>query len=127
MATHKPLEVLIVEDHRDARTTMRLLLTLSHGHIVHEAADGDSGVRLALELRPNLALIDVGLPDMSGHEVARRIRAGLGPDGMVLVAVTGYDSDEDRRLALEAGFDFHIVKPMDPRDLARVLQAAVSE
>lgn len=116
----RALEVLIVEDHRDARTTMRMLLTLHHGHVVHEAADGASALRIALEERPDVALIDVGLPDMSGHEVARRIRAALGPDAILLVAVTGYGSADDRRLAHEAGFDFHLVKPVDPQALARI-------
>ena len=116
----EPLQVLIVEDHRDARTTMRLLLTLHHGHVVHEAEDGATGVRIALATKLHVALIDVGLPDMSGYEVARRIRAALGPDPIVLVAVTGYDTDDDRRLAHEAGFAFHLVKPVDARALARI-------
>ena len=118
--TRRALEVLIVEDNRDARTTMRMLLTLHHGHVVHEAADGASALRIALENPPDVALIDVGLPDMSGHEVARRIRAALG-SAIVLVAVTGYGSPDDRRLAHEAGFDFHLVKPVEPKALARIL------
>lgn len=118
--TGGPLQVLIVEDHGDSRTTMRLLLTLHHGHVVHEAADGASAVRLALETKPHLALIDVGLPDFSGYEVARRIRAAPGAGAIVLVAVTGYDSPEDRRLAQEAGFDFHLVKPVDANALKRI-------
>ena len=122
--TPVPLEILIVEDHRDVRTTMRMLLTLHHGHVVHEAADGASALRVALETRPDVALIDVGLPDMSGHEVARRMRASLGP-GIVLVAVTGYDSADDRRLAHEAGFAFHLVKPVDAKELARILNDVV--
>lgn len=121
----KPLEILIVEDHRDSRTTLRMLLTLAHGHVVHEAADGGTAVRLALAERPDVALIDVGLPDMSGHEVARRIRAALGPDGIVLVAVTGYGSADDRRLAHEAGFDFHLVKPVDGKALVRIFDGIV--
>lgn len=118
------LDVLIVEDHHDSRTTMRMLLTLAHGHVVHEAADGETAVRLALEAKPHLALIDIGLPDISGYEVARRIREALGPGGMVLAALTGHGSEEDRRLALEAGFDFHMVKPVEAKDLARVLESA---
>jgi CheY-like chemotaxis protein len=117
--TRRALEVLIVEDHRDARTTMRMLLTLRHGHVVHEAADGASALRVALENPPDVALIDLGLPDMSGHEVARRMRAALG-SAIVLVAVTGYGSPDDRRLAHEAGFDFHLVKPVEPKALARI-------
>lgn len=121
----RALEVLIVEDHRDARTTMRMLLTLHHGHVVHEAADGASALRIALENPPEVALIDVGLPDMSGHEVARRIRAALGP-AIVLVAVTGYGSPDDRRLAHDAGFDFHLVKPVDLKALADIFDGVRS-
>lgn len=121
----RALEVLIVEDHRDARTTMRMLLTLHHGHVVHEAADGASALRIALENPPEVALIDVGLPDMSGYEVARRIRAALGP-AIVLVAVTGYGSPDDRRLAHDAGFDFHLVKPVDPNALAGIFDSVRS-
>lgn len=102
---------------------MRLLLTLHHGHVVHEAEDGASALRIALATQLHVALIDVGLPDMSGYEVARRIRAALGPDPIVLVAVTGYDTDDDRRLAHEAGFAFHLVKPVDARALARIFDA----
>src|SRR5688500_16448509 len=123
--TRGPLEILLVEDHRDSRTTMRMLLTLHHGHVVHEAADGASAVRLALETRPQVALVDVGLPDMTGHEVARHIRAALGPDGIVLIAVTGYGSADDRRLAEEAGFDFHLVKPVEWSALARIFEGIV--
>ncbi|HYC45967.1 MAG TPA: response regulator [Burkholderiales bacterium] len=70
--TSVPLRVLIVEDNRDARTTMRLLLTMAHGYAVHEAADGASGVQAALDARPDVALIDLGLPDVDGCEVAAR-------------------------------------------------------
>ena len=120
----RQLEILLVEDHRDARTTMRMLLTLHHGHVVHEAADGATALRLAAQAKPDLALIDIGLPDMSGHEVARRIRAAPGAETIVLVALTGHGSDEDRQRAMEAGFDFHLVKPVQTDALARVFEAA---
>ena len=117
-----PLKVLIVEDNRDARTTMRMLLTLGHGHVVYEAADGASGVASALELRPDVALIDVGLPDVDGHEVARRIRAVLDASEIVLIALTGYGTAEDRRLAREAGFDIHLVKPVESSALLKIFE-----
>lgn len=115
-----PLKILIVEDNRDARTTMRMLLTMGHGHIVYEAADGASGVRSALELRPDVALIDLGLPDIDGHEVARRIRAQLDANAIVLIALTGYGTAEDQRLTRESGFDVHLVKPVESAALLRI-------
>lgn len=120
-ASESHLRILIVEDNRDARTVMRMLLSRGHGHTVYEAGDGDSGVRSAIELKPDVALIDIGLPDLDGHAVARRIRDALGSDGIVLVALTGYGSPEDQQLARESGFDVHLVKPVDSQALARVL------
>ena len=117
-----PLKVLIVEDHHDARTTMRMLLSLSYGHVVYEAADGESGVRSALDLRPDVALIDLGLPDVDGTEVARRIRAVLGRGEIMLIALTGYASPEDRRLTQAAGFDIHLVKPVETSALQRIFE-----
>src|SRR5688572_15796478 len=107
------LRILIVEDNRDARTTMRMLLSMGYGHDVYEAPDGTTGVRLALELKPDVALVDLGLPDVDGHEVARRVRAVLDRQAIVLVALTGYGSAEDQRRTHEAGFDAHLVKPVE--------------
>ena len=120
-----PLRVLIVEDNRDARTTLRMLLALSYGHDVYQASDGASGVRLALELRPDVALIDLGLPDVGGHEVARRIRAVLDVRAMRLIALTGYGSAEDRRLTRQSGFDAHLVKPEESAALLRIFEDIV--
>lgn len=117
------LKVLIIEDHHDARTTMRMLLSLGYGHTVYEAADGESGLRSALELRPDVALIDLGLPDLDGKEVARRLRAQIDKREMLLIALTGYDSAEDQRLALEAGFDVHLVKPVKSAALQNILES----
>ena len=120
-----PLKVLLVEDNRDARTTMRMLLSLSFGYDVYEAADGASGVRLVLEEKPDVALIDLGLPDIDGHEVARRIRAALDAREITLIAVTGYGSAEDRRRTQESGFDMHLVKPVESADLVRIFEGLV--
>lgn len=120
--TRGPLEVLIVEDNRDIRTTLRMLLSMGRGHVVHEAADGASGVRLALELRPDVALVDIGLPDFDGREVARRIRAVLDRSEILLIALTGYGSAEDQRLSQEAGFDIHLLKPVDMDKLERIFE-----
>jgi PAS domain S-box-containing protein len=111
--------VLIVEDNADARDTLKLLLTLQ-GHRVDTAADGLRGVEQALANRPQVALIDLGLPGLDGYEVARQVRAARG-DGVFLVALTGFGQEEDRRRALEVGFNAHLVKPVDLDELSRVL------
>jgi CheY-like chemotaxis protein len=116
---HRPLKILIVEDHRDARTTMRMLLSMAYGHTVYEAADGASGVTSAIDARPDVALIDLGLPDIDGHEVARQIRATLN-ESIVLIALTGYGSAEDQQRTVDAGFDRHLVKPVDASELVRI-------
>jgi CheY-like chemotaxis protein len=113
------LSILLIEDHDDAREAMRALLELE-GHAVEAAADGIHGIELARQKNPDVALIDIGLPGMDGYEVARRIRA-LGGPRPFLVALTGYGQPEDRQQAAEAGFDAHLVKPVDPPDLTRVL------
>jgi signal transduction histidine kinase/CheY-like chemotaxis protein len=112
--------VLIVEDNADAREMLRVGLTLQ-GHEVHEAADGKTAVERAVELAPEVALIDVGLPGFDGYEVARRIRATEGGRSMFLVAVTGYGQAEDRRRAQDAGFDAHVTKPVLPEQLAELI------
>jgi signal transduction histidine kinase len=112
--------VLIVEDNRDAREGLRLLLE-SWGHRVEEAADGQGGVERALEVKPDVALIDVGLPGLDGYAVARAIRSGPGGEGVRLVAVTGYGQPEAIQRAREAGFTEHLVKPIDPDTLRCLL------
>ena len=117
-----PLKVLIVEDNRDARTTLRMLLTMGYGHLVYEAGEGLSAVQLALEQRPDVALIDLGLPGIDGYEVARRIRESLGRNAIFLAALTGYSDDDDRVRTEEAGFDVHLVKPVESAALAQLLR-----
>jgi PAS domain S-box-containing protein len=112
--------VLVVEDNEDAREMLRNLLHIL-GHEVHEACDGASGIEEARRVRPDAALIDIGLPGIDGYEVARRIRAEV--PGARLVAVTGYGQPEDRERALAAGFDVHLVKPVDLDQLQRLLTA----
>jgi CheY-like chemotaxis protein len=111
--------VLIIEDDRDASEMLRISLQLA-GHRVFEAHDGEQGVEAALRLEPDVALIDIGLPKLDGYEVARRIRQGLGATPM-LVAISGYGQIEDQRKSGEAGFDLHLVKPLDPMKLAGIL------
>jgi PAS domain S-box-containing protein len=112
--------VLVIEDNADARAMLRHLLETA-GHEVHEAADGRQGLAMALALRPDVALIDLGLPGLDGFEIARQLRAADERRTMLLVAVTGYGSPDDRERSLLAGFDVHLVKPVDPDLLAGVL------
>jgi len=114
--------VLVVEDGADARRAMRTLLRL-WGHEVELADDGRQGLEKAIAFRPDVALVDIGLPGLDGYEVARRIRAALGRE-IMLVALTGYGQPEDRARAKEAGFDIHLVKPVDPQRLRQLLSDA---
>jgi CheY-like chemotaxis protein/two-component sensor histidine kinase len=121
-APSAPRRVLVIEDNDDSRDMLRQVLEHA-GHEVHDAGDGPQGVDAALRLEPDVALIDVGLPELDGYEVARRIRAQARQD-MLLVALTGYGLAEDRERALAAGFDLHLVKPIDFDRLFDVLAAA---
>ena len=104
-----PCKILIVEDNRDARDMLRDILEMA-GHEVLDAPDGSTALKLAIEARPDVAIVDIGLPDITGYEVARRIRAALADD-VTIVALTGYGQAKDIQHALEAGFDVHLVKP----------------
>jgi PAS domain S-box-containing protein len=117
----KGRQVLIIEDNADARSSLAILLTLQ-GHRVQTAATGPDGIQLALTARPEVALIDLGLPGVDGCEVARRLRAALGK-GVRLVALTGHAQEEARRSTQEAGFDTHLVKPVDIEELNQALGA----
>ena len=111
-----------MEDNVDAREMLRHLLNLA-GHEVHEAADGPTGLEAALRLRPDVALVDVGLPGFDGYQLARRVRGSPGPF-IYLVALTGYGQPDDRRHAMEAGFDAHLVKPVNPDALLAAIHTA---
>src|SRR5579871_4374991 len=109
--------------------SMALLLGL-WGHNVQTAADGPSALLLAEVYRPDVVLLDVGLPGMDGHQVALRLRGSLGLRQALVVAVSGYAQAADRRRSLAAGCDLHWVKPVEPADLRRLLaarQGALSE
>jgi two-component system, sensor histidine kinase len=101
---------------------LRILLETS-GHEVHDAGDGVSGVELAVRLEPDTVLIDIGLPGIDGYEVARQIRSKLGGRSR-LIALSGYGQQKDRERAFDAGFDDHLLKPVDPARLVSVLAAA---
>jgi CheY-like chemotaxis protein len=115
------LRILVIDDNDDGRSTMQELLELL-GHAVELAEDGASGVEKALACDPDLALVDIGLPKIDGYEVARRIRARPNGARPWLVALTGYGQPDDRRMALEAGFDRHLVKPVSYDDLSNLLR-----
>jgi two-component system, sensor histidine kinase len=112
-------KILVIEDNADAREMLRVALELD-GHRVEVAEDGPRGVEAALRGRPDVALVDIGLPGLDGYEVARRIRESLGRE-VRLVALTGYGQAQDRRRTHDAGFDVHLVKPVDPRVLGPLL------
>jgi len=120
---HVGVPVLIVEDDRDGRAALVELLRL-WGYEVTMADDGVAGAQHAEEYRPAVALVDIDLPGIDGYEVARKIRTAYPTDAPVLIALTGFGQPADQRRALEAGFDFHLVKPVDPPQLARLLQIA---
>jgi CheY-like chemotaxis protein len=110
--------VLVVDDNADAAETLAALVTV-FGHTAEVAHDGPSAIAKARAHAPDIVLCDVGLPGMSGYEVARTLRAEL--DGVRLVAVTGYGQSDDVAAAIRAGFDAHVTKPPDPRELERLL------
>jgi PAS domain S-box-containing protein len=112
--------VLIVEDNDDTREMLRILLE-RQGHEVFEATDGPEGIRMASRVRPDLALVDIGLPILDGYEVARHIRMQPHQPAR-LIALTGYGQPEDVQRSLAAGFDELIVKPVDPARLTQLLQ-----
>jgi PAS domain S-box-containing protein len=124
--TSVPRRILIVDDHEDSRASLRVLLEMA-GHHVAEAKDGPGAVSTALAFWPEVAFIDIGMPDMDGYEVARQIRAVPKGREMVLVALTGYGEPEDRKRARRAGFDGHLLKPVEPDRLAYVLATAVAQ
>jgi signal transduction histidine kinase/ActR/RegA family two-component response regulator len=114
-------KILVVEDNPDAAATLRDFLELS-GHEVELAASGTDGVQAAREFHPEVVLCDLGLPGMTGYEVATALRKDPSTRSARLIAVTGYGREEDRRRSKEAGFDLHLTKPVDPAQLKALLQ-----
>jgi CheY-like chemotaxis protein len=112
--------VLIVDDKRDAADSLAAVLR-QMGHQVDLVHDGRTGMEFALRMRPHVVLMDVAIHGMSGLELGREMRQALGPE-VRIVAITGYGSDEDRRQSLEAGFDQHLVKPVDPAFLRSLIR-----
>ena len=114
--------ILIVDDSPTEVHVMQKALE-KHGYRTAAAADGAEGVRLAREMSPDLIFMDIGLPGMDGYEVARRLREHPALKEVKLIAVTGYGQDADRLQSQEAGFHYHLVKPVDAQKLQEVLVA----
>jgi signal transduction histidine kinase/CheY-like chemotaxis protein len=112
--------ILVVDDNRDSALSLALLLRLS-GHETHTAFDGLEAVEAAATFKPDVILLDIGLPKLNGYEACRRIREQPSGKSMVLIALTGWGQDEDRRKSQEAGFDFHLIKPVGLVALAKLL------
>jgi CheY-like chemotaxis protein len=112
--------ILIADDNQDALESLALMLRME-GHEVHCASDGEEALLLAGQRKPEIVVLDVGMPKLDGCEVARRIRAESWGRGAVLVALTGWGQEVDRRRSREAGFDMHLVKPVDPATLCDML------
>jgi len=108
--------VLIADDNPDGAEALGMLLRLS-GHEVHIAHNGSAALELAMRVKPDIALLDIGMPGLTGYELAARLRAEAWGARMKLIAITGWGNDEDRRRALACGFDHHFTKPMDPARL----------
>jgi CheY-like chemotaxis protein len=112
--------VLIADDNHDAAASLAMLLELA-GHEVRVAHCGRDALVLAPAFRPEVAVLDIGMPDLSGYEVARALRAAPSTGPLLLIALTGWGQSEDRRRAVEAGFDHHLTKPIDPDRLERLI------
>ena len=118
--------ILVVDDNKDSADSLALLLRLS-GHTVEKAFDGGAAVAACAAFLPEVVLLDLGLPVLNGYEAAQRIRAAGGRPRPFLVALTGWGQEEDRRRSRESGFDAHLVKPVDPAELLRLLATGLAE
>ena len=117
------LRVLVVDDNQDSAGSLATLLRL-WGHRVETALDGPSALALADSFRPQAALLDIGLPGMTGHELGRKLRESLAVNELLLIALSGYSQPQDQVLSAECGFAHHLVKPVDPDALQKLLNAS---
>lgn len=116
----KRYRMLVVDDNRDSAESLALLLKLT-GHETHTALDGEAAIKAAAESQPDVVLLDIGMPRLNGYDACRRIRQEPWGRDMILIAQTGWGQDDDRRRTEEAGFDGHVVKPVDPDDLIKMV------
>jgi CheY-like chemotaxis protein len=114
------LSILVVDDNIDAAESLSLLFRLQ-GHDVHTVNSGLKVIETAERLKPHVAILDLGLPGITGLELARQLRRELCGKDMLLIALTGYGQEEDRRRTHDAGFDYHFTKPADPLAFQKVL------
>jgi CheY-like chemotaxis protein len=113
--------ILVADDNQDAGETMAMLLRLD-GHEVHVATDGLEAVEMFGRVQPDVVILDIGMPRLSGHEVARRVREQCGGREVTLIAVTGWGQKADKDRAAASGFDHHFTKPVEPTVLSALLQ-----
>jgi CheY-like chemotaxis protein len=112
--------VLVADDNEDAGESLAMLLRLD-GHEVHVAGDGNSAMTLFDSMNPDVAILDIGMPGLSGYDVANRIRSRESGQHVMLIAVTGWGQDADKARASQAGFDHHFTKPVEPEALSALL------
>jgi CheY-like chemotaxis protein len=115
------LRIVVADDNRDAADSLAMLLEMN-GHGVLVAHSGEAALNVVRQQMPQAVILDIGMPDMSGYDVARQIRAGASGGDMFLVAVTGWGQDSDKSRALAAGFNHHLTKPVDPDLLERLIR-----
>ncbi|HTU68078.1 MAG TPA: ATP-binding protein [Steroidobacteraceae bacterium] len=116
----QPLRILLADDNRDAAESLAIILRLE-GHEVNLAHDGQAALQAYAERKPDVALLDIGMPKTNGLDVARQIRAQPGGDDVLLVAITGWAQDSDKERSRSAGFDHHLTKPIEPEALIQLL------
>ena len=115
--------VLVADDNRDAAESLAFFLQVA-GHIVNTAFDGEQAFEMAERIRPDITFLDLGMPKMNGYEVCRRIRATDWGKQIILIAQTGWGQEEDKRRTRAAGFDAHLVKPVDPMAVMKLVETA---
>jgi len=117
----RALSIVVADDNTDASDSLAAMLRLQ-GHQVHTAYDGQQALATLLAVRPQVALLDIGMPGLNGYEVARRLREQPWASGVRLIAVTGWGQEHDKDDALAAGFDAHVTKPVDAETLLATLR-----
>jgi DNA-binding response OmpR family regulator len=121
-AAPRRFKILVVDDNHDSALSMAMMLQIM-GHDTRTAHDGESAVSTAETFLPEVVLLDIGLPKLNGYEVAQRIREKAWGESMYLIAVTGWGQDEDRQRSSEVGLNLHMVKPVEPAALEKLLAA----